>query len=104
MAAYPDPEKRRSLTVKLPGGAEVTVRGYDIVVVVICGVLGAMAYAGITWRETIAAEHKDLKAEQVKTTEAMGEVVYVLLQSPEQREELARQMDMPESLRKKVRR
>lgn len=99
-----DPEKRRSLTVKLPGGAEVTVRGYDVVIIVVCCALAVMGYAGISWRETIAAEHKDLKAEQVKTTEAMGEVVYVLLQSPEKREELAREMDMPDSLRKKVRR
>lgn len=90
--------RRRGLKIKLPGGTEVEVRGYDII-----NILLVAAVAGIgTYLWVGKDEHKQIMQHQVIQEQMLAEMIYVLSLPQEQRDKL--NISMPQSLREKLRR
>lgn len=92
--------QRRELILKLPGGAQLTVRGYDILVVLLAIAVGVFGYMMIENKANAASEHNQIISSMKEQKEALGEMVFILSLSQEQREKL--RIEMPISLRRKL--
>lgn len=79
----------------------MTLRGYDVLLTLICCALAGIGVFIYLTGQAVADEHKTIVAHQTKQEEIMSEMIYVLTLNPEKREKL--QLDMPDTLRKKVR-
>lgn len=94
-------EQPDELEVNAPGGFKIRARGYDLIVILMAFGVAGIAY--LLW------EHKvDAKAAQAEVTHAVQEVAssqtelsYLMTLTPDERSKL--KLEMPESLRKRVR-
>ena len=82
-------DKRRDITIKLPGGASIQIRGYDIVIVVLVAAVAALVVLTIDGRDS----HSRIE-------NGIAEMIYVLSLTQEDR--IALKMEMPASLRDKL--
>ena len=82
--------RRRSIRIKLPMGAEIEIRGYDILMILVAVAAGLGTYFLYTSQE----EHQHLQ-------ESFAEMVYVLSITQEERMKL--NLAMPATLKQKLR-
>lgn len=93
--------KRREITFSL-GPLKMTLRGYDVLLsLLFAGVVGLGVYVFKT-NETFATEHKDIVESNGRQEQAFAEMVYILQLDAEERKKL--NLQMPESLKRKMRR
>lgn len=92
--------KRREITISL-GPLKLTFRGYDVLLTLVALAVVGIGVFSYMSNETVASEHKSIVENQKKQEETLSEMVYVLSLDEQKKREL--KMEMPESLRKKLR-
>lgn len=96
-------ERRKDgITIKLPGGTEIKLGGYNVFVTVILVIVATSALLLYDHREASAKTLDKIIQTQEEQKEAFNEMIYVLSLSPEKRTEL--NLAMPKSLRERQRR
>lgn len=85
--------RRRELKVSLPGGISFSLRGFDVVLMIVAATMPLMAYFMWEMKENGNAEHAQI-------AEAIEVQSYILTLSQEKREAL--NLAMPESIRKRT--
>lgn len=94
-------QSNEELEVNAPGGFKIRARGYDVIVLLAVAGLTLLGY--ITWQHTI--DEKASKTEIVTTIKQMAEsqeeLAYIVSLTAAEREKL--RLDMPSSLRKRLR-
>lgn len=109
METTPGEKRGRSLHIKA-FGAEVEIRGYDLIIVAVLGAVVAIGYSAYNSNTAIAAEHGKMlsnqtematiqKANAEKNQQKLDEIVYILTLSQPARDKL--KLDMPRTLRDK---
>lgn len=87
--------------VNAPGGFKVRARGYDILTLIV--VVGLVLLGYMFWEhkgEAKAAQAEVTKAVE-KVADSQNELAYLISLTPEERSRL--KLDMPDSLRRRVR-
>lgn len=109
-----NPDANKEVKVELPGGIKAEAKGYHLGNILQL-VLAAVATAGAmilydlrtelktssdTQHKAVKEEHTQIRQAIEKSAEAQDEMNFILTLTPEERQRL--NMDMPESLRRKV--
>lgn len=94
-------EKRKETEISGPFGLKIKFRGYDLVTVITVVSLALIAYFLVDHKSVSATNQEKVVEQLSKQEEALVTMIYVLTLPQEARDKL--KLDMPESLRKKLR-
>ena len=95
--------RRREVEVSLPGGVKVKARGYDIIIILVVACVSVITYIVFDSKSVVASEISSLHKEHKGLLDGIETTNWILLQTPEKRAELAKQIDMPIGLKKQLR-
>ena len=92
---------QEALEVDAPGGFKIRARGYDILTLIV--VVGLVLLGYMFWEHKGEAKSSQIEVTKAveKVAESQAELSYLISLSPEERSRL--KLDMPDSLRRRMR-